>query len=52
VAIEDVHRGPNGHLGKEGCNGAHVGGTPDILHGEMAGAIAILGNDGKTIAIQ
>ncbi len=42
MAIGDVHRGPNGCLGEQGCNGTIVGGTPDILHKEVAGAKAIL----------
>jgi hypothetical protein len=52
VAIGDVHRGPNGHLVEQGCNGTNVGGTPDILHREVARAKSILGNDVKTIVIQ
>ncbi len=52
MAIGDVHRGPYGHLGKQGCNGTNVGGTPDILHREVAEAKAILVNNSKTIAIQ
>jgi hypothetical protein len=52
VAIRDVHRGPNGHLGEQGCDGANVGGTPDILQREVDGAKAILGNNGKTIAVK
>ncbi len=52
MAIRDVHRGPNGPLKEQGCNGANVGGTPDILHREVAGVKAILGNKVKTIAIQ
>jgi hypothetical protein len=52
MAIGDVHRGPNGCLGEQGCNGANVGGTADILHGEVDGAKAILANNGKIIAIQ
>jgi hypothetical protein len=43
VAIRDVHRGPNDHLGEQGCDGANnVGSTPDILYREEAGAKAIL----------
>ncbi len=34
MAIVDVHRGPNGWLGEQGCNGTNLGGTPDILHRE------------------
>jgi hypothetical protein len=52
VAIGNVHRGPNCCLGEQGCNGANVSGTPDILHREVAGTEAILGNNSKTIAIQ
>jgi hypothetical protein len=52
VVIGDVHRGPKGRLGEQACNGANVDGTPDILHREVAGAKAILGEDGKTISIQ
>jgi hypothetical protein len=52
VAIGDVHRGPNGCLGKQGCDGANMGGTPNILRREVAGAKAILVNNGKTIKIQ
>jgi hypothetical protein len=47
VAIGDVHRGPNGCLGEQGCNGANVGGTPDILHREVAGDKAILVDNSK-----
>jgi hypothetical protein len=53
VAIGDVHRGANGHLGEQGCSGANVGGTPVMItHREVAGSKVILGLDGKTIAIQ
>ncbi len=52
MAIRDVHRGPNGCLGEQGHDGADLGGTPDILHREVTGAKAILGNNGKTIVIQ
>ena len=52
MAIGNVHRGPNGHLGEQGCIGTNVGSTPDILHREVAGAEAILGNNSKTIVIQ
>jgi hypothetical protein len=52
VAIGDVHRGPNGCLGEQGHDGTNVGGTPNILHREVAEAKAILGNNGKTIVIQ
>ena len=49
MAIRDVHRGPNGRLGEQGRDGADMGGTPDILHREVAGAKAILDNDGKQL---
>ncbi len=49
VAIGDVHRGPNGSLGEQGRNGANVGGIPNILHGKVAGAKAVLDVYGKTI---
>ncbi len=52
MAIGDVHRGPNGCLGEQGCDGTNVAGTPDILHREGARAKAILNNNSKTIAIQ
>ncbi len=52
MAIGDVHRGPNGCPGEQGCDGTNVAGTPDILHREVAGSKAILGNNGKTIVIQ
>jgi hypothetical protein len=52
VAFGNVHRGPNGCLGEQGCDGTNVGGTPDILHREVARAEAILGNDSKIITIQ
>ncbi len=45
-------RGPNSCLGEQGHDGADVGGTPDILHREVAGTKAIHSNNGKTIAIQ
>ncbi len=52
MAIRDVYRGLIGCLGEQGCNGTNVGSTPDILHREVAGAEAILGNNSKTIMIQ
>jgi hypothetical protein len=52
VAIGNDHRGPNDCLGEQGCDGANVGGTPDILYREVAEVEAILSNNSKTIAIQ
>jgi hypothetical protein len=52
VTIGDIHRGPNGVLGEQGDNGANMGGTPDIIYIEVAGAKAILGNNSITIVIQ
>jgi hypothetical protein len=52
VAIRDLYRRPNGYLEEQGCDGANVGSTPDILHREVAGGKAILGDNNKTIAIE
>ncbi len=52
MAIGDVHRGSNGCLGEQGCNGANMGGTPNILHRGVAGARQYLATMAKQLGFK
>ena len=52
VAVGDVHRRPNGCMGRQADGRNDVDGPPRLLHREVAGAQTVLRHHGETILFQ
>jgi hypothetical protein len=52
VEQRNVHRRPDGCMGKQDRGATNVGSTPDVLHQQVAGTETILRDNGKTIPLQ